>query len=176
MQGLNKAPCATLVAIVLALWPGPTFAVSRVGGGTLSNDFEGFSLTQPPLFPRSRISADDDVLFLGPPRINLQGAGFLAPETLNVFLLRNFFSDLATTDQRANFRDYFQQRGWTSTALRQDCVEGFTYDSGTTYNVALGWGGGKGVVLGGPNTGIVQSAVQSVVASLQLDAGACAWK
>jgi hypothetical protein len=158
-----------------ALVAQPAFAVSRVGGGTLSNPAQGYTMSLPTAFPRSQVFPDDSVL-LQP----MFSVGFPSPilsaARINVLLLSTAYPDLSATDDREIVTSYFESRQWQAVQLSHRCLQAFTNQSATGYDVVVSWGGGHGILLAGTKEDSVHRAILQAVQSIELDAGACQWK
>lgn len=175
MRKMSFIICGGLLLASTAL------AVSQVGGGKMHNTEQGFIATLPREFAtNTEIFANGDVRLT---RLGGFSGGFgqgrFQPrfEKISVILLQHSLPDVAKLADRADFVNWFVDRGWQSFAEQNDsCLTAFIKDSGTATTVAIGWGGGHGAVVVGESQSEVQAAISSMAKSIQLDPGACQWK
>jgi len=160
-----------LVAGGLLLWASAAMAVSKVGGGTLSNEEVGFLFNIPHGYDRFSISSNQDVRMDGEPVFR---AGVLEPRFIMTYLLANEAPHLATTD-RKKFRDMFIAHYWLDQTKLGSCVEHWVKVNGNSVTRILSWGDGRGVIL----TTLLgnEADVRSAAFSLKLMPGApCSWR
>lgn len=155
----------------LLLWASASWAVSKVGGGILSNDVVGFLSSVPPAYNRFLISPDQDVRMDGPPLIS---NGALQMRFMVVHLLENEQPQWVGKTDRQEFHDYFLNYGWTQVSHTDPCIEQFEKDNGNAITRVLSWGDGRGVVF--TSTSANAPDVTALGDNLKLSPGVCSWK
>lgn len=150
------------------------FAVSRVGGGTLSNDQMMFHTPIPQNFAASRIEANGDLLFDGPVRMAGAGDRPVLPQVVDVFMLSNERADLANLTDREQVRKIFLDSGWTRRQHPRQCVDWYEKINGRTMTATLVWGDGRGVIFTGLRTSDVFGAIESMATNLEEEV--CGWR
>jgi hypothetical protein len=146
-------------------------AVSRIGGGKVSSVDSGFEIkVAQPFLGLDQLQ--DIIMANGP-------IGFNNNQLVSQFILIKEFSvqfeDLKN-ESRESIKDFFRKASWTSILSTNPCVEAFTYTNDSTTGTAMTWGDGKGIILQGPATPMVEQAIEETRQSAALVPGACAWK
>jgi hypothetical protein len=149
-------------------------AVSRVGGGTLSNSDMMFSTPVPTKFKATVLSDNGDVRMEGPRSISLGSGLPVGRQTIQIFMLSNERPELANVTDRLQIKSVFNSQGWTRMHHPLACVEWFEKDSDNGLTSTLLWGAGHGVIFTGSMTSDTVQAIGEL--SRQLVNGDCGWK
>lgn len=160
-----------LSIFILLLSTVHSWGVSRVGGGKISSTHSLFEMEIPAQF--SDIEQGQDFVLANGPR------SFGSRQRVLQFIqVREFTSSFDTPEatDRGTIKKFFEDRQWDPYPVTESCVEAFAYTTATTTGLALSWGQGKGIILEGPLTPLVQQAMDEAIQSLKLLPGACSWK
>jgi hypothetical protein len=155
----------------LLVWSAAAGAVSKVGGGILSNDVVGFFSAIPTAYERFFIAADQDVRMDARPVIN---GGTVEARFMLAHLLENEQPHWLGKTDRTEFQLHFQSHGWQWILHSDPCVEQWEKDSGSGITRVLSWGGGRGVLF--VSSVANSSDVRLSAKKLQLRSGVCSWK
>lgn len=158
---------------ILFFIPG-AFAVSRVGGGKVKSNSSGFEMTVPNAYARIEPYGQDKVIARGPQFFSANRG--LVELFIRIAEFADEFPDaIPQTSSELALR--FHLAGWSQhSTVNNSCVLMFSRRSSSLTSYILTWGSGKGFVLNGPGYEDVDQAMQSMIQTLQLDPGACAWK
>ena len=167
-------PYRLSVLIVLSL-SFTAAAVSRVGGGTLSNDENMFSTVRPADFLATVINDNGDVQLTSKAPVlgGFQNGFPIQRQNVQVMMLSNVRPDLLTLNDRTAMIDLFASGNWIRRRHPVACVEWFEETHGNALTSTLVWGGGRGVVMTGFSTGPTAAAVEDM--SMQLTTSGCGW-
>ena len=154
--------------------PSLSLAVSRVGGGTMSNGSEGLrSLTLPVKFKKkAQIAMDDSVHLPGPTLLDRSG---VIAQSILISILSQEIPELKGVRDRVQFGLYLQKLGWSRVPFNHSCLEVYSQPSPMLDNWIVGWGDGRGVILNGPMTVDVREGIKSAINSIEILPGMCAW-
>jgi len=153
---------------ILFISAGAASAVSKVGGGTLSNETIGVMTRYSPSYNQIFIAANQDVQFFDSNRNSP------LPKFIRFHLLENAMPEWIGKADRTEFAGFFSHNGWTSGSHQDPCVEIWVREEAQGINVVTSWGDGKGALIVTPKNNIHD--VRFLLLNLTLDPGACAWK
>lgn len=165
------------LAIGMLLYVSTAQAVSQVGGGKVQNAAEGFSFDIPSQFSLGVAVFKNDGIQLRAPQ-TITGIIFghsINSDPINIYMLQTSFPSL-TSSARQDVQAFFAQKGWAKIVSAEVCVEAAQVVHETSISTTLAWGNGNGVVIVVPNTSVGRTALTTMLNSLQLLPGACAWK
>src|SRR5690554_337478 len=103
----------SFIAIIIGglLWASLSQAVSKVGGGTARNSFEGFTMNVPQDFPSHQIYENGGIQLRGSFSIGRGFPDIFRPSLINIYILRSDFPELADVESRVVFSRHFLERG-----------------------------------------------------------------
>ncbi len=156
--------------VVSHFWLTPAWPVSRVGTGTLSNDDIGFQTAKPAHFSSVRIFENGSVRM----QARMFGHGRVREFFVLFMLLENEQPQWVGRTDRAEFRETFEENGWTRLNHKEPCVEAFKKDSDTAITYILSWGDGRGAIFTAPLER--EADVMQMANDLTLFEGVCSWK
>lgn len=167
---MRAATVLNLIVSGLLLWTPPTWAVSKVGGGTLSNEDVGFYCSIPLGYQTFYVAPDQDVKMDAPHG----GRGsFVIPRFLVAHMLENEQPEWVGKTDASEFANHFAAAGWTRVPHVEPCVEQWEKPGTGALTRVLSWGDGRGVIFVGPSQ---YNDVRQIADSLRLVPGACSWK
>src|SRR4051794_4521088 len=95
------------------LWTSAALAVSRVGGGTMSNTDIGLkSLNVQAQFQRNPMVYSDDSVRLNGPLLLGGGSSSPTPQMIRIFMLQAEIPEVAGVTDRMQFANILTARGW----------------------------------------------------------------
>lgn len=149
----------------------PSWAVSKVGGGTLSNDDAGFRSKVPPDYERYHILPSQDVRMDASPVIR---GNSVQQRFILAYLLANEQPQWVGKTDRTEFRDFYRGFGWRDMGHAESCVEHWVKVSGGMITRLLSWGDGRGAIF--TSTPGQEWDLEYMAHSLRLDPGVCSWR
>jgi len=159
------------VILALVLMALSAFGVSRVGGGKVNSYASGFELEVPQEF--LNMEQYPDVIVANGPMLISNSTPML--QFIQIREFKNYYAAQATLS-RAEMETYFTSRRLVKlTGVPDPCMDAYAFDNRGTTGLVVTWGDGKGVTLTGPSSPLVKSAVESILQSMTLVPGACAW-
>lgn len=171
---------AKVFGILALCLPAFAFGITRIGNAKFGSDDLGFEATLAKPFIFLREIDDNGVLLVS------RGDGILRDGTTLVIKPLSAAIPAVETFTRAEFLSLFQgsprmRAMWRKVASQKDsnailCMEAFVGVSGGRVWGVASWGSGKGIVFYGDDNSTLQTAVEAMLKSVQIEQGACAWE
>ncbi len=148
-------------------------AIGRTGNGVTDPE-DGFSALVPAEY------SDQQPMGLGNLRLLRQSFPVrfnpIVPKSvLELLRVVNVFPEFQTMS-RSDLVFAIGKDGWWAMPTFDRCVQAFAYRSSTIAEGLVLWGQSKGVLIRAPNTDDNWQAINVILSSLKIEAGACDWK
>lgn len=157
---------------LMLLFSPMVLAIGRTGNGLIDED-DGFTAMAPMEFRGDQSMGGGNLRLYGPP----SSMSFPVAQPTFIELLRVVISHPEfQTLTRMDILQSLGADGWFTLPQFDPCINSFGYRSGT---VALGlaiWGQSRGVLIRAEDTDESWQAINVIINSVKLKAGACDWK
>lgn len=163
---------AIIILTVLLLIPLSAFPIGRSGNGLISSVPDGFTANSPKFFDQSA-PLPLDALKISAPTIRTASSSAAPQIELRRFSVE-YANDVSLS--RTDMRNKFAANGWWIASHADTCIEIYLSDYESASTAVVTWGMGKGVVILGAKNVLVKASIKSILDSLTLEPGACAWK
>lgn len=163
----------TFVAVLCAaLIPSVGETIGRTGNGRMAGLEDGFTAGMPSQLPDVQTGADGTLRCMNPGILDSTGS---SPKVL-VYRFGMANPSRAKMD-RDTLKLELLANDWHPREFQRDpCVDLYVRDQGSALALIAVWGEGKGFEVIGRRDGFTATAINEIVAGLELDPGACAWK
>jgi hypothetical protein len=160
--------------VLLALLASTTAsAVSRIGGGKLSNEELGFVAEVPELFPFGEVDRDGNARLEG---LVPAGASRLGRAFIHIWPTALHVPELNSIHAPEEMDRWFKERGWRQRPGLAPCVHMYVSRNESGLTVALMWGAGKGVLISGEYIPSVYKGMNKLISSFVVTPESCSWR
>lgn len=151
-----------------------SFGIGRIGNGKISDLSLGFSAEVPAQFVGEQLIGENHLRLLAPAEF-LSEIQYIAH--IEILAAATIDPSLRAMS-RAETLQHLTSLGWRVTANQSGnpCVETLEYTGGNVIAAFALWGSGKGVLLRGYTSISANEGRTRFLDTLEVDAGACAWK
>jgi hypothetical protein len=170
MKRLPLILLSALLGVVLCGSP-RSHAIGRSGNGKLTDRDDRFEAQAPESYLIQQNLGQGGLRLLSP-----MAPGFGVMQAYLEFRrLATEFPEFAAKS-RDDWRAEFLSTGWQSMPAIDSCIEVLRFENSSTTGAVVAWGSERGVVVLAPRSPQNMNAIDEVLATLTIEAGACAWK